>query len=119
MQQNKQFNYGLNLFTKKSQNIEKQKRYTIFTEDDDDNTTKNINKALVNKNNSQSKLVQEQYKAALEEDPTVYSYDEVYDDMKNAERKSLQELKGADSVSSNKVLKHFIDFEAILKNKIF
>ncbi|RIA93267.1 coiled-coil domain-containing protein 55-domain containing protein [Glomus cerebriforme] len=110
MQQNKQFKYGLNLSTKKQP--EKLRR-SLFTEDDDSNTTKtdrtskfsstkNVNKTLINKDSTLSKSVQEQYKAALEEDPTVYSYDEVYDDMKNAERKTLQELKGIDSVSSKK-----------------
>jgi coiled-coil domain-containing protein 55 len=95
MQQNKHFKYGLNLPTKKSsQQSEKTLRRSIFTEDDDGTPTRNVNKTLVNKDSSLSKLVQEQYKAALEEDPTVFSYDEVYDDMKNAERKTLQEFKG-------------------------
>ncbi|GBB91067.1 hypothetical protein RclHR1_18190002 [Rhizophagus clarus] len=102
MQQNRQLKYGLNLSTKKSS------QRPIFTEDDEDNitkdgnSTKKVNRTLINKDSSLSKSVQEQYKAALEEDPTVYSYDEVYDEMKNAEKKTLQALKGLSGVSSNK-----------------
>jgi coiled-coil domain-containing protein 55 len=104
MQQNKHFKYGLNLSTKKPS------QRSIFSEDDDDdntttknlNSTRKVNKTLISRDTSLSKSVQEQHKAALEEDPTVYSYDEVYDDMKNAEKKTLQALKGV-GVSSNKV----------------
>ena len=114
MQQNRQLKYGLNLPTKKQS--EKPSKRQIFTEDDDDDdnttskqtfkkfsSTKNVNQTLISRDSSLSKSVQEQYRAALAEDPTVFSYDEVYDDMKNAERKTLQELKGLDGVSSKKV----------------
>ncbi|CAG8691356.1 13926_t:CDS:2, partial [Funneliformis caledonium] len=65
-------------------------------------STKNVNKTLIKKDNSLSKLVQEQHKAALEEDPTVFSYDEVYDDMKDAERKAIRDFKGIESSASKK-----------------
>ncbi|CAG8565742.1 717_t:CDS:10, partial [Ambispora leptoticha] len=41
-----------------------------------------------------SKYVQEQYEQALSEDPTVFAYDEVYDNMKSAERRKAEILKG-------------------------
>lgn len=103
MQQNKQLKYGLNLSVKKTL------QRSIFDEDEDNTTTKEVNstrrvnRTLTNKDTSLSKSVQEQHKAALEEDPTVFSYDEVYDDMKNAEKKTIQALKGINSASSNKV----------------
>ncbi|CAG8435978.1 13422_t:CDS:2 [Rhizophagus irregularis] len=102
MQQNKQLKYGLNLSVKKTL------QRSIFDEDEDNTTTKEVNstrrvnRTLINKDTSLSKSVQEQHKAALEEDPTVFSYDEVYDDMKNAEKKTIQALKGINSASSNK-----------------
>ncbi|XP_010557438.1 PREDICTED: nuclear speckle splicing regulatory protein 1-like [Tarenaya hassleriana] len=55
----------------------------IFRDDDDDDVEKEIirqgskNKAL--------KEIEEQHKKALEEDPSAFSYDEVYDDMKQKE----------------------------------
>ncbi len=126
MQQNKQLKYGLNL-TKKplsQKQSEKSLKRSIFIEDNDDvnnttaaeltpknifsSSTKNVNQTLINKDSSLSKSVQEQHKAALEEDPTVFSYDEVYDDMKNAEKKALQELKGIQSSSSKKVGQLFL-----------
>ncbi|CAG8722842.1 9923_t:CDS:2, partial [Acaulospora morrowiae] len=39
---------------------------------------------------------------ALEEDPTAFAYDEVYDDMKSAERKRLEETKGKDKGCNKK-----------------
>ncbi|RGB34852.1 coiled-coil domain-containing protein 55-domain containing protein [Rhizophagus diaphanus] len=102
MQQNKQLKYGLNLSAKKTL------QRSIFDEDEDNTTTKEVNstrrvnRTLINKDTSLSKSVQEQHKAALEEDPTVFSYDEVYDDMKNAEKKTIQALQGINSASSNK-----------------
>ncbi|CAG8493006.1 2_t:CDS:2 [Acaulospora morrowiae] len=110
MQQNKPLVYGLNLTSKKSSaQPPKLKRASIFDEDDDQDSNritdvrKNGSKSYMKVVNEQilssssiSQSVQEQYKEALEEDPTAFAYDEVYDDMKSAERKRLEEIKGKD-----------------------
>ncbi|CAG8517219.1 10283_t:CDS:2 [Diversispora eburnea] len=94
MQQQNKLKYGLNLSSNsKSANL---KRTSIFNEEDqslDDSKThkKNVNKQL--SSNSISKSVQEQYDKALEEDPTVFAYDEIYDDMKSVGNKKKEENK--------------------------
>ncbi|RHZ76498.1 hypothetical protein Glove_197g45 [Diversispora epigaea] len=94
MQQQNKLKYGLNLSsTSKSANL---KRASIFNEEDqslDDSKThtKNVNKQL--SSISISKFDQEQYDKALEEDPTVFSYDEIYDDMKSVGSKKMEENK--------------------------
>ncbi|CAG8563300.1 14811_t:CDS:2 [Acaulospora colombiana] len=108
MQQNKPLVYGLNLNSKRSSGqLTKPKRAAIFTEDDNqdsndpiENTksnsrsyTRTVNAQILS-SSSISQSVREQYKEALEEDPTVFAYDEVYDDMKSVERNRLEEIKG-------------------------
>ncbi|KAG0168950.1 hypothetical protein DFQ28_011385 [Apophysomyces sp. BC1034] len=44
-----------------------------------------------------SKKVSEEHTKALEEDPNIFDYDAVYDDLKNAERKQKEAMKTADT----------------------
>ncbi|CAG8519649.1 18678_t:CDS:2 [Acaulospora morrowiae] len=79
--------YGLNLTSKNSSaQPPKLKRALIFDEADDQDS---------------NGITDEQYKEALEEVPTAFAYDEVYDDMKSAERKRL-EIKGKDKGCNKK-----------------
>ncbi|CAG8505272.1 19235_t:CDS:2 [Racocetra persica] len=118
MEQKKPLKYGLNIVSSKKPPT---KRISIFTEEDikneEDssiNTSSNKNKhtKIVNQqllsSNSINQSVQEKYKAALEEDPTVFAYDEVYDVMKSVERKRKEELKGKNDGSVKKP-KYFDD----------
>lgn len=60
------------------------KRPSIFNQDDDDED--NVEKAIARQaaKNRSLKEVELQHKAALEQDSTVFAYDEVYDDFKAA-----------------------------------
>ncbi|CAJ0841422.1 7398_t:CDS:10, partial [Entrophospora sp. SA101] len=73
-------------------NIKSSKSHNTTTVDNK-SFLKNVNKQLLS-NSSITKSVIEQYEDALEEDPTVYSYDEVYDVMKKAEKKRTDQIKG-------------------------
>ncbi|KAH9627410.1 hypothetical protein KSS87_012060 [Heliosperma pusillum] len=53
----------------------------FFDDDDDDNVEHEISRQA--SKNKSLKDVEEQHKKALEEDPSVFDYDGVYDDMKN------------------------------------
>ncbi|KAF7726865.1 hypothetical protein EC973_008372 [Apophysomyces ossiformis] len=44
-----------------------------------------------------SKKIAEEHTKAIEEDPTIFDYDAVYDDLKNAERKQKEAMKTADT----------------------
>ncbi|CAG8560832.1 16905_t:CDS:2 [Dentiscutata erythropus] len=110
MEQKQPLKYGLNIVGSKKTPI---KRISVFTEEDNNedsslNTSSNKNHytKTVNQQLSSSKTinqsVQEKYKAALEEDPNVFAYDEVYDDMKSVERKRKEELKGKNVGSAKK-----------------
>ncbi|CAG8752291.1 7836_t:CDS:2 [Cetraspora pellucida] len=112
MEQKKPLKYGLNIVSSKKTPT---KRISIFTEEDINNEedsnintssnknkyTKTVNQQLLS-SNSINQSVQEKYKAALEEDPTVFAYDEVYDDMKSVERKRKEELKEKNDGSAKK-----------------
>ncbi|CAG8676850.1 627_t:CDS:2 [Cetraspora pellucida] len=112
MEQKKPLKYGLNIVGSKKLPT---KRISIFTEEDINNEedsnintssnknkyTKTVNQQLLS-SNSINQSVQEKYKAALEEDPTVFAYDEVYDDMKSVERKRKEELKEKNDGSAKK-----------------
>ncbi|ESQ50147.1 hypothetical protein EUTSA_v10002052mg [Eutrema salsugineum] len=52
----------------------------IFNEDDDDDVEKEISRQASKK--KALKEIEEQHKKALEEDPSAFAYDELYDDMK-------------------------------------
>ncbi|CAG8476356.1 14166_t:CDS:2 [Gigaspora margarita] len=108
MAQKQPLKYGLNLGGSKKTPI---KRISVFTEEDNEDSsldtgsdknyyTKTVNQQLLSSKINQS--VQEKYKEALEEDPTVFAYDEVYDDMKSVERKRKEELKGKNDGSVKK-----------------
>ncbi|CEP14412.1 hypothetical protein [Parasitella parasitica] len=103
--------YGLNLQKKKAPNASKPifRRANAFgdaseDDEDDDNveeqeqTKKNQKaKAQVNKQlssyNTMTKKIAEQQAKALEEDPNIFDYDAVYDDLKDAERKKKEAVK--------------------------
>ncbi|XP_057521689.1 uncharacterized protein LOC130801813 [Amaranthus tricolor] len=75
--------YGLQLRVPKSQ--PKQTRPLIpkplaFNDDDDDDVEREISRQAAK--NKSLKDVEEQYKKALEEDPSIFDYDGAYDDMK-------------------------------------
>ncbi|XP_021775153.1 nuclear speckle splicing regulatory protein 1-like [Chenopodium quinoa] len=82
MQSNK---YGLQIRVPKSQQKQQQARPLppkplAFNDDDDDDVEKEISRQAFK--NKSLKDVEDQYKKALEEDPSVFDYDGVYDDMK-------------------------------------
>jgi hypothetical protein len=64
---------------------------------------KNINLELRNMTKNASKQVEAEYKKAMEEDPSVYDYDEVYDSMK---RDELERRKGKDKKDEKKKPKY-------------
>jgi len=75
-------------------------------DDNDDNnlsslasSRKNINLELRNMTRNASKQVEAEYKKAMEEDPSIYDYDEVYDSMK---RDELARKKGNQSKEEKK-----------------
>lgn len=77
--------YGLQLRVPKSQQRQQQVRPPIpkpaaFNDDDDDDVEREISRQA--SKNKSLKDVEEQHKKALEEDPSVFDYDGVYDDMK-------------------------------------
>uniref|UniRef100_A0A7C9B3F5 Nuclear speckle splicing regulatory protein 1 N-terminal domain-containing protein n=1 Tax=Opuntia streptacantha TaxID=393608 RepID=A0A7C9B3F5_OPUST len=77
--------YGLQLRVPKSQQKQQQVRPPIpkpagFNDDDDDDVEQEISRQAAK--NKSLKDVEEQHKKALEEDPSVFDYDGVYDDMK-------------------------------------
>ena len=79
--------YGLNLRLpsqqkKKQQQSSKPPRPPAFgfNDDDDDDVESDISRQA--SKNKSLKDIEEQQKKALEEDPTVFDYDGVYDDMK-------------------------------------
>ncbi|CAG8633036.1 1916_t:CDS:2, partial [Ambispora gerdemannii] len=99
MQQNKSLKYGLNLSANKKPTITGIKRPSVFDaeDDDDDNKVqKEVQRAnrKIGQSSTVSKYAQEQYEQALSEDPTAFAYDEVYDNMKSAERRKIEMLKG-------------------------
>lgn len=53
-----------------------------------------VNRQLSNYNTMTKKIAQEQAKA-LEEDPNIFDYDAVYDDLKDAEKKKKEAVKPA------------------------
>ncbi|KNA20516.1 hypothetical protein SOVF_051690 [Spinacia oleracea] len=83
MQANK---YGLQIRVPKSQQKQQQARTLVpkpsaFNDDDDDDVEREISRQAAKKKSN--KEVEDQYKKALEEDPSVFDYDGVYDDMKS------------------------------------
>ncbi|XP_074269747.1 uncharacterized protein LOC141592813 [Silene latifolia] len=80
--------YGLIIRAPKTQQKTQLTRQPIpkpagfFDDDDDDDNVENEISRQASKNKS-LKDVEEQHKKALEEDPSVFDYDGVYDDMKN------------------------------------
>ncbi|KAL2923343.1 Nuclear speckle splicing regulatory protein 1 [Bienertia sinuspersici] len=78
--------YGLQIRAPKSQKRQQESKPLVpkpligFNDDDDNDVEREISRHAA-KNKSQ-KDVDEQYKKALEEDPSIFDYDGVYDDMK-------------------------------------
>ncbi|KAF5813052.1 hypothetical protein HanRHA438_Chr03g0104861 [Helianthus annuus] len=74
--------YGLNLRAPSSQQKKQPLRPSAlgFGDDDDDDIEREISRQA--SKNKALKDVEEQHKKALEEDPSVFDYDGVYDDMK-------------------------------------
>ncbi|CAD6263620.1 unnamed protein product [Miscanthus lutarioriparius] len=62
-----------------------------FADDDDDDVEKEILRQAAKKRALQK--VEEQHKKALEEDPSVYAYDELYDEMKEKEARPKMQDK--------------------------
>ncbi|KAI8580879.1 hypothetical protein K450DRAFT_235004 [Umbelopsis ramanniana AG] len=56
-----------------------------------------INKQLTSYTSMTNKKIEEQHKQALEEDPNIFDYDAVYDDLKTAEKQKQEQLKGKDN----------------------
>lgn len=78
--------YGLQLRVPKAQQKQQQARPPIpkpagFNDDDDDDVEREISRQAAK--NKSLKDVEQQHKKALEEDPSVFDYDGVYDDMKS------------------------------------
>ncbi|KAJ3186562.1 hypothetical protein HDU85_007382 [Gaertneriomyces sp. JEL0708] len=71
-----------------------------------------VNQELRTVQAQRSRLAEEEYKKALEEDPNVFDYDAVYDDLKKAEQ---QKKKSKDNPDGG-VLKKPRYMEALLKN---
>ncbi|KAG1438075.1 hypothetical protein G6F56_012799 [Rhizopus delemar] len=99
--------FGLNLQKKKTLSTPKINRSSAFgnTSDEEDEVVdhqkKSANqraKAQVNKQLSSykttNKKLQDEHTKALEEDPNIFDYDAVYDDLKEAERKKKEATKG-------------------------
>ena len=80
--------YGLNLRLPSQQKKKQQQQSSKpprppafgFNDDDDDDVESDISRQA--SKNKSLKDIEEQQKKALEEDPTVFDYDGVYDDMK-------------------------------------
>nr|POE85029.1 nuclear speckle splicing regulatory protein 1 [Quercus suber] len=82
--------YGLNLRLPSQQKKKQQQQQQSskpprppafgFNDDDDDDVESDISRQA--SKNKSLKDIEEQQKKALEEDPTVFDYDGVYDDMK-------------------------------------
>lgn len=101
--------FGLNTSLKKS-NPRPSIKPKAFLQDDEDNDshqtetqdTKHSHKHRINKQLSSyssitNKKIEEQHKQALEEDPNIFDYDAVYDDLKTAEKQKLEQMKGKDN----------------------
>lgn len=85
----------------------KPKAFFQDDEDDEDHKTETketkdshknrINKQLTGYTSMSNKKIEEQHKQALEEDPNIFDYDAVYDDLKTAEKQKVEQLKGKDN----------------------
>jgi coiled-coil domain-containing protein 55 len=101
--------FGLNTSLKKTKLPTSLKPKAFFQGDDDDDDTKlnaqetkdshktRINKQLSSYSSTTNKKIEEQHKQALEEDPNIFDYDAVYDDLKTAEQQKKEQLKGKDN----------------------
>ncbi|KAI8077984.1 coiled-coil domain-containing protein 55-domain containing protein [Gilbertella persicaria] len=102
-----QFKYGLNVSKNKTPTHPKLKQRTnafAHASDDEDDGPQThdvksaktqVNKQLSSYNTMTKKIAQEQAKA-LEEDPTIFDYDAVYDDLKEIEKKKQEATKPKD-----------------------
>jgi coiled-coil domain-containing protein 55 len=103
--------YGLNIkSTKKKLPPPKPAKFAFDDEDDEDiqsskdkpiDSLQSANREITKTQSHMSKATMQQYEDALEQDPTVFEYDEVYDDIKLREKKAreiLNEKKNAKGV---------------------
>lgn len=95
--------FGLNVPAKKKTQAVLNRHSTFAQQDPDDEEeqAQTSHRANVNQQLSQqsvtNKKIAEQHAKALEEDANIFDYDAVYDDLKEAERKKKEALKGPDS----------------------
>jgi hypothetical protein len=101
--------FGLNTSLKKNKSSMSIKPKAFFQDDEDDEDHKTetketkdshknrINKQLTGYTSMSNKKIEEQHKQALEEDPNIFDYDAVYDDLKTAEKQKVEQLKGKDN----------------------
>ncbi|KAG0741016.1 hypothetical protein G6F57_009932 [Rhizopus arrhizus] len=99
--------FGLNLQKKKPLATPRLERSSAFghPSDDDDESERDqgksshqraraqVNRQLSSYSTTHKKL-QEEHSKAIEQDPTIFDYDAVYDDLKEAERKKKEATKG-------------------------
>jgi coiled-coil domain-containing protein 55 len=97
-------NFGLNLQKKKTTTAIPARRANAFGDESDDehdqqaeDTKGKKAKAQVNRQlssyNTMTKKIAEEQTKALEEDPNIFDYDAVYDDLKDAEKKKKEAVK--------------------------
>lgn len=98
-------NFGLNLQKKKTAAVPLRRPNAFGDESDEEEEIEEtqgkkssqkakaqVNRQLSNYNTMTKKIAQEQAKA-LEEDPNIFDYDAVYDDLKDAEKKKKEAVK--------------------------
>lgn len=98
--------FGLNLQKKKTTTAKPVQRANAFGDQSDDEEEQDqqvedtkgkkakaqVNRQLSSYNTMTKKIAEEQAKA-LEEDPNIFDYDAVYDDLKDAEKKKKEAVK--------------------------
>ncbi|KAG9303467.1 hypothetical protein G9A89_013794 [Geosiphon pyriformis] len=124
MQQNKSLKYGLNLNSFKKPVATRIRRASVFEAADEDEVpqssknVKNVNRQL-GQSSSISKSVQEQHEQVLSEDPTVFAYDEIYDNMKSVSRKKIEEAQGSrNQLKKAKYIDNFLRAAEIRKRDL-
>ncbi|KAI8988737.1 coiled-coil domain-containing protein 55-domain containing protein [Pilobolus umbonatus] len=113
--------FGLNLQKKKTASVvrtsnafgEDSEEEEMELENDTKAAKKNVNKQLSGYNKITKKVADEQAKA-LEEDPNIFDYDAVYDDLKEIENKKKEALKGSSSKKA-KYISNLLEMAEIRK----
>ncbi|KAL1918489.1 uncharacterized protein VTP21DRAFT_3149 [Calcarisporiella thermophila] len=108
---NTKFKYGLNITKKSTPTSIPKPKASIFGDDADDDYEQDstpsdyktvINRSLALHTQQISRKDAKEYEKALSEDPTIFDYDAVYDDIKSAEREAERRRKGIDENEEKK-----------------